>query len=282
VKEALFYEKQSNGAVGCRLCPHGCRIPEGGTGLCNVRRNINGALYAESCGRVTALNLDPIEKKPLRRFYPGSFILSVGSYGCNMKCCFCQNSAISQSIPETGYVAPEELADKAKNISGNIGVAFTYNEPLVGVEYILDAAPLLKSAGLKTVLVTNGMIEPEPLKTLLSYVDAMNIDVKCFSEDYYKKLGGAFKAVKRTVELSAPACHVEVTTLIVPGGNDGKEEIGDLSKWLSGISPEIPLHLSRFFPRHKMSEGFPTPANTLYALKGIAEKHLKYVYLGNI
>jgi len=196
-KEALFYKKQDDGSVICELCPHGCRIKDGEIGLCGVRENAGGTLFAKSYGLISSLSLDPIEKKPLNRFYPKSQILSAGSYGCNMKCAYCQNYAISQSVPETKFIAPDELLQTAQKIPGNIGIAFTYNEPLIGIEYILDAAPLFKKAGLKAVLVTNGMINEKPLEVLLSYVDAMNIDIKAFDAAQYKALGGNLEAVKK-------------------------------------------------------------------------------------
>ncbi|MDR0311241.1 MAG: AmmeMemoRadiSam system radical SAM enzyme [Acidobacteriota bacterium] len=282
MKEALFYEKQSDGSVICGLCPHVCRIAESGTGFCGVRVNTGGTLFAENYGRISSLNLDPIEKKPLAGFYPGSLILSAGSYGCNMKCEYCQNYAISQHKPETKEASPEELLYAAGNTSGNIGMAFTYNEPLVGIEYILDAAPLLKDAGLKVVLVTNGLINAGPLEVLLPYVDAMNIDVKAFNPEQYKKLGGDFSTVLKTVEKSAAACHVEVTSLIVPGQNDNVDDILGLAEWLADISAEIPLHISRFFPRYKASGCEPTPVQTMKTLADAARKTLKHVYLGNV
>ena len=282
MKEALFYEKQSDDFVVCGLCPHGCRIARGGAGLCGVRRNIEGTLFAENYGGISSLGLDPIEKKPLNRFYPGSLILSVGGYGCNMKCAYCQNHTISQQKPETKPAAPEDLLRMAKNTAGNIGIAFTYNEPLVGIEYILDAAPLFKDAGLKTVLVTNGMINAGPLNALLPYTDAMNIDVKAFDAAKYKKLGGDLPAVMKTVEKSAAVCHVEITSLIVPGQNDNADDIRALAEWLAGVSPEIPLHVTRFFPRYRMTDGEPTPVVTMKALAEAARKFLKYVYLGNV
>jgi len=214
--EALFYDKQNGDFVVCGLCPHSCRIAVGGYGLCGVRRNADGAFFAESYGCISSISIDPVEKKPLNRFYPGGMILSVGSYGCNMKCAYCQNHTISQQRPETKYVSPEELLRIAKDTPGNIGIAFTYNEPLIGVEYVLDAAPLVRDAGMKVVLVTNGMINDEPLKALLPYTDAMNIDVKAFDATQYEKLGGDLPAVLKTVEKSAAVCHVEVTSLIVP------------------------------------------------------------------
>ena len=320
IKEALFYEKQRDGFVKCDLCPHCCVIAPGGTGICGVRRNIEDALFAESYSRISSLALDPIEKKPLNRFYPGSLILSAGGYGCNMKCAYCQNHTISQQVtsenpklcvtlprqnahlpnvnsafvsvasldfgvfrgylqkPETQFAPLEELLRAAKNTAGNIGIAFTYNEPLIGIEYILDAAPMFRDAGLKVVLVTNGMINREPLEALLPYTDAMNIDVKAFNAAKYKELGGDLSAVMKTVERSTAACHVEITSLIVPGQNDTIDDMRALAEWLSGISPEIPLHVTRFFPRYMMSGGEPTPVETMKTLTETARKILKYVY----
>lgn len=281
MREARFYEPE-NGALRCKLCPHACLIPAGRAGLCRVRRNDGGVLIAENYGRVSSMALDPIEKKPLLHFYPGSHILSVGSYGCNMCCPFCQNSAISQGFPATEEVSPEKLVQIAKSCRGNLGVAFTYNEPLVGIEYLLDAAPLIRAAGLKTVLVTGGLIEKAPLLELLPFVDAMNIDVKGFTAEYYRKLGGDLDTVKRSVELCAPRCHVEVTTLIVPGENDGESEMEALSAWLASVSPDIPLHITRFFPRYKMTESEPTPLPTLARLAETAKRSLRYVHIGNV
>lgn len=279
--EARFYQPE-NGALRCQLCPHACLIPAGATGLCRARRNQGGVLLAESYGRISSMALDPIEKKPLLHFYPGSQILSVGSYGCNMCCPFCQNSAISQGFPATEAVSPEKLAQIAESCRGNLGVAFTYNEPLVGIEYLLDAAPLIRDAGLKTVLVTGGLIEKAPLLELLPYIDAMNIDVKGFTAAYYRKLGGDLDTVKRSVELCAASCHVEVTTLVVPGENDGGSEMEALSTWLASLSPDIPLHITRFFPRYKMTDGVPTPLPTLGRLAETAKRRLRYVHIGNV
>ena len=284
MKEALFYEKQSGASVVCGLCPHGCLINTGETGFCGVRRNISGTLLAENYGCISSLCLDPIEKKPLYRFYPGSRILSAGSYGCSMKCPYCQNHAISQQKPETRFMSPKELLRAAEETTAgnNIGIAFTYNEPFIGIEYVLDAARLLKDAGLHTVLVTNGMINAEPLKALLPYTDAMNIDVKAFDAKKYKLLGGDLSAVMKTVEYSASACHVEITALIVPDQNDDVDAMRALAEWLAGVSPEIPLHITRFFPRYMMSGGEPTSLETMNVLADAARKSLKYVYLGNI
>ena len=269
----------------CTLCPHRCDIPEGRTGLCRARSNTGGAIVCGSYGRLTSLSLDPIEKKPLARFYPGSLILSAGSYGCNLRCPFCQNSEISMAdgSAQTVYVSPEQLVEKALELvpQGNIGIAFTYNEPLIGYEYVRDCAALAREHGLKTVLVTNGMICREPLLKLLPDIDAMNIDLKGFTQDFYKKLGGDLETVKQTIMLAAKRCHVEVTTLVIPGENDGVDEMDALSAWLSSVDPGIPLHISRFFPRYKMADKSPTPIETIYRLRDAAQKHLCFVYTGN-
>ncbi|MDR1741466.1 MAG: AmmeMemoRadiSam system radical SAM enzyme [Synergistaceae bacterium] len=283
---ARFYEDIGDG-LQCRLCPHGCIIRDGKTGMCGVRRNCEGTLVSDFYGVVSSMALDPIEKKPLARFHPGSFILSIGGLGCNMRCSFCQNSAISQprfgtSKTETEFLSPQQLLDTARSVPGNVGVAFTYNEPLIGIEYLLDAAPLLRSEGLETVLVTNGMVEPEPLRELLPHVSAMNIDVKAFTDGFYARMGGDLRTVKRSVEMCAPLCHVEVTTLVIPGENDGEEEIRALSVWLASVSRELPLHLTRFFPRHKMLDKAPTPTDTLYRLADVARRELEFVYVGNV
>lgn len=279
--EARFYGSEG-GALRCKLCPHSCSITEGRTGMCLVRRNDGGKLWAESYGRISSISFDPIEKKPLLHFFPGNHILSVGSCGCNMCCPFCQNSAISQQIPATEFVAPERLAQIAKNDRSNLGVAFTYNEPLVGIEYLLDTAPLIRAAGLKTVLVTNGFVEKAPLLELLPWIDAMNIDVKGFNAEYYRKLGGDLETVKQNTELCAASCHVEATTLIVPGANDSEAEMEALSEWLAGISPELPLHITRYFPQYKMTDREPTPLTSLQRLAEIAKQRLKHVHLGNV
>jgi pyruvate formate lyase activating enzyme len=281
MKEALFYKKWS-AFVKCMLCPHKCEIAAGKTGLCRVRRHIEGKLIAESYGRVSALGLDPIEKKPLRHFHPGFCILSLGSYGCNMRCAFCQNSAISQDIAATEFYAPEELARVSLGRPNNIGLAFTYNEPLINIEYILDSAPLIKERGQKVVLVTNGLVCEEPLAALLPHVDAMNIDVKSFSADCYRQLGGDLATVKRTVESALARCHVEITTLVVPGQIDSAQEMEELTVWLSALSPQIPLHVSRFYPRYRMQDKPPTPLETLNDLATIARRKLRHVYIGNV
>lgn len=272
--------------VTCEICHHHCKLEEGQIGLCRARKSHDGKIICENYGKLTGFALDPIEKKPLRRFYPDSKILSVGSYGCNLRCPFCQNSEISMTDGEhiqTVEVSPEALVEKALELvpKGNIGIAYTYNEPLVGYEYVRDCTQLAKERGLKNVVVTNGCICEQPLKELLSYIDAMNIDLKGFTEDFYKMVGGDLKMVKRTIQLAAESCHVEVTTLVIPAENDSEEEMNALSKWLASVNPEIPLHVSRFFPCWKMTDRNPTPVETVYRLAEVARENLRYVYVGN-
>ena len=251
-----------------------------------ARANESGAIRCKNYGRLTSVALDPIEKKPLCHFHPGSFILSVGSFGCNLACPFCQNHAISMADErsETQDVTPEELAALASDLSrrphGNIGVAFTYNEPLLSYEFILDTAPLLHERGLFVALVTNGMIAPAPLETLLPHVDAMNIDLKGWQSDFYRRLGGDLAAVKHTIARAVTSCHVEVTTLILPGQNDSESDMEEEARWLSSLDPELPLHISRYFPRWK-EEAPATPVETIRRLAAVAGKHLRHVHEGN-
>ena len=270
----------------CKLCPHHCQLAAGQLGFCRTRRNDEGQIKSLSYGLMTSLALDPIEKKPLYHFYPGSVILSVGSFGCNMACHFCQNYTISQGGEEEvrWQLSPEQLMELAMETSqkhGSIGVAFTYNEPLLSYEYLRDTLPLLRQAGQKTVLVTNGQIEEEPLSELLPYVDAMNIDLKTFAEKTYAKLGGSLRVAQRTIQRAVEAgVHVEVTTLVVPEISDDSNEFCAEVDWLAGVSREIPLHLSRYFPRYKYNAA-ATPLEKLYEFKTLAEEKLEYVHLGN-
>ena len=271
----------------CNICPHHCALEENQIGLCRARANKNGTVICDNYGKITALALDPIEKKPLFRFMPGSAILSVGSYGCNLKCPFCQNAEISMADENTSKAVryrPEQLADKALELaqSGNIGLAYTYNEPLVGYEFVRDCAVHIREHGLKNVLVTNGYICQEPLLELLTFIDAMNIDLKGFTDAFYKKLGGDLDTVKHTITKAVECCHVEVTTLVIPGENDREEEINALASWLAGVSPDIPLHLTRFFPRYRYADKQATPPEMIYRLRDMAKRHLKYVYTGNL
>lgn len=284
-KLAMYFDKIENSKVHCYLCPHNCVIKPGGLGACRARKNIDGELYSLNYGKVTSASLDPIEKKPLYRFHPGSLILSAGTFGCNLKCSFCQNWSIAHENPETADITPQELVDMAKKAvkSGNIGIAYTYNEPSIWYEFVYDTSKLARENGLVNVLVTNGFISREPLEELLPYVDAMNIDVKGFTASFYKEFCKAtLENVKETVELAAGRCHVEVTTLVIPGLNDALEEIGELSRWLASISKDIPLHLSRYFPNYKMQDRPQTPVETLRKARDKALENLNYVYMGNV
>lgn len=282
--EALFYEAEE-GYIKCQLCPHHCRLKPGQTGVCRVRKNCDGVLIAANYGQVSALAIDPIEKKPLFHFYPGKNILSVGTYGCNFSCLFCQNYAIAHHKPHLHYIEPDSLVDIAIKAQeeNSIGLAFTYNEPSIWYEYILAVAPLLKEQGLKVVLVTNGYIEEKPLEVLLPFIDAVNIDVKAFSADFYRKIcRGTLEPVLKTVEYLSAKVHIELTTLLIPGKNDQPEEIQALYQWLAGVDPKIPLHISRYFPSYKMQDIPPTPPEVINNARNIALDYLEYVYIGNL
>jgi pyruvate formate lyase activating enzyme len=268
----------------CHLCPHHCRIPEGSRGICQARRNKDGKLIADSYGFISSIALDPIEKKPLRNFFPGSKILSIGSYGCNFHCGFCQNYTISMETPECEYYTPEELAklSQEQKEQGNIGIAYTYNEPFIGYEFVTDCAKSIHTQGQKNILVTNGYVEEAPLKELLPYIDAMNIDLKSFNPNFYQNIGGDLETVKRTIQIAAKSCHIEITTLIINGENDTPEEIEALAKWLANINQEIPLHLSRFFPTYKYRNHHPTTTESIHQLSALAKQHLTKVYEGNM
>lgn len=270
----------------CRVCPHRCRIREGQYGRCRARKNEGGSIVCANYGKITALMLDPVEKKPLRRFYPGSMILSAGSFGCNLSCPFCQNHDISMAGQDQAVykeISPEELAGLADKYReyGNIGVAFTYNEPLTGYEFVRDTARLVREKGMKNVLVTNGYSCLSVLEEILPFTDAMNIDLKGFTESWYEKLGGDLETVKTFIREAVRGCHVELTTLIVPGENDSDARIEEQARWIASIDPDIPLHVTRFFPRYHMQEKAPTPVQTVYRLRDAAGKYLKYVYTGN-
>ncbi len=271
----------------CPVCPHHCKIGEGKTGRCRARKNEGGKIVCASYGKLTSMALDPIEKKPLAYFYPGSRILSVGSYGCTMSCPFCQNYEIAAAREEDFdrlyQVTPEELTGMAQREKprGNIGVAFTYNEPLAGYEYVRDTARLVHDAGMKAVLVTNGMAAIPVLEEILPYVDAMNIDLKGFRPEIYSRLGGDLETVKAFIARAAEGCHVELTSLIVPGLNDDPEDMREEAEWISTISPEIPLHITRYFPRYKMKSP-ATEITLLKKLAGVALGSLSRVMLGNV
>ena len=273
----------------CPVCPHRCRLSDGQTGLCKARRNHGGNIVPISFGTLTAIALDPIEKKPLARFMPGYRLLSVGGFGCNMYCSFCQNHDISQvgidGTYRTEQMSPEELCDLAVELSRsdhNAGVAYTYNEPLISYEYVLETAKLIKQASLVNAVVTNGNINQEILKELLPYIDAMNIDLKVFSEEGYRILGGDFETVKAFIQTASRYTHIELTTLVVPGLSDSEEDMKKEAEWIAGINPDIPLHITRYFPQYKMIDRPPTDIPLMHRLQDIASSYLKYVYLGNV
>ena len=270
----------------CHVCWRQCRIKEGGLGYCRARTVKDGVVIQESYGKLTSLALDPIEKKPLSFFHPGTMILSAGSYGCNMACPFCQNYEIAREAAASRHtieVGPKALVEKALALKdrGNIGIAFTYNEPLVGYEYIRDTAKLARDEGLLTVVVTNGQIEEEPLRELLPLISAWNIDLKSFSEDAYKKLGGRLEVTLRTIELAPATAHVEITTLAVPGLSDDETMMREEAAFLAAIDPAMPLHLSRYFPCYEYHAP-ATAIQTMYRLQRVAKESLERVVLGNI
>ncbi len=276
----------------CDVCFRHCDIPEGKSGFCKGRTCKDGKVIPFNYGKITSIALDPIEKKPLRRFYPGSKIVSIGSFGCNLNCPFCQNYEISWSEEvefmkkRARYISPEEILKIAKIYidKGNIGVAYTYNEPLIGYEYVLDCARIISKNGLKNVLVSNGMVELPILDKLLPYIDAMNIDLKSFDEDFYSRLlKGNRDQVLKFIEAANRSCHIELTTLIIPGENDSVEHMRDLSSWIASLEngKNIPLHISRFFPAFKMTDRKATDIDLVYRLADVAKEKLNYVYTGN-
>jgi pyruvate formate lyase activating enzyme len=279
--EAAYYIPLENKKVQCELCPTRCLIADGGRGACTVRLNRGGVLDADAYGKVVTLAVDPIEKKPLYHFHPGSRILSTGPNGCNFHCGFCQNSEISQQSATVHDIPPEKLARLAGE-DGSIGVAYTYTEPFIWFEYIRDAGKLIRERGLVNVLVTNGYVNEPPLRELLPVIDAMNVDIKSMRPEFYRKVcGGKLKDVLRTVEIAAPLCHIELTNLIIPGYNDTDDDFNLLTDWVFSVNPSVPLHFSRYYPRYRFTAG-ETPRESLFRAYEIAKKKLKYVYMGNV
>ena len=277
--------------VRCGTCPRGCRLAPGCVGACKARSNENGRVIPSAYGRVTSLAIDPVEKKPLARWKPGSTVLSLGGYGCNLRCAWCQNHTISQvGEGEVGWrqVLPEELialAVQAREQDGRMaGVAYTYNEPLVCWEYVRDAGGLVHEAGFANVLVTAGCVDELVVRELAPLLDAANIDLKSFRPETYRRLGGDLPTVQHTIELLAnvPTCHVEVTTLVVPGVNDSDEEMDALSAWLASVDPDMTLHVTRFHPAWRMRDRGPTPVKTMHRLAKVARGNLDHVCLGNM
>ena len=278
----------SDAAAICGACPRHCRLADGATGFCRARKAMGGRVAAANYGKITSIALDPIEKKPIAFFHQGSRILSIGSFGCNLRCPFCQNDTISQhgegQVPFQ-TTTPKELADlaqKLKDEQGNIGLAYTYNEPLVGWEFVRDCAQEIHARGLLNVLVSNGCASKEVVEELAPLMDAANIDLKGPSQEYYDWTGGDFSAVCRTIKtLHSAGCHVEVTTLVVPGRNDSDSDIAAIAAFIASVSPDIPLHVTRFFPRYRMTDSQPTPIGTVHHLANIARQQLRRVLTGN-
>ncbi len=282
-KEADFQKiiGAENKIVRCELCPHYCKISEGKKGICQVRKNFDGQLYSINYGEVTSIGIDPIEKKPLYHFYPGSKILSLGTYGCNFHCDFCQNWQISQEKPATKKLKPEEVVNLAIKKEVN-SIAYTYSEPLVWYEFVKDTAKLASENGIKNVLVTNAYINSDPLIQLLPYIDAANVDLKAFNSDFYKNYtGGDLKSVKNNIIFMADEIHLEITTLVIDDLNSDREELEKLFKWIADINSLIPLHLSRYFPAYKINKS-TTNISTMEKAYDLAKKYLNYVYLGNV
>jgi pyruvate formate lyase activating enzyme len=277
--------KRSNNKLECLLCPHFCKLAYGKTGICGVRKNIGEKIELMTYGVLSGYSLDPIEKKPLYHFFPGHNILSIGSFGCNMKCDFCQNFHISQKVPES--LIPEVTIDKiindALSIERNVGIAFTYNEPVIWFEYVKEVAEIAKKEGLYTVMVSNGYVNSEPLIEIMEFIDAFNIDLKAFNNNFYRKLTGAeLEPVKKSLkQIAKSGKHLEITTLIIPGLNDDEKEMALQSEWMAGeLGRDIPFHLSRYFPTYKRDTP-QTPEGSLKKLFDIASENLDYVYLGN-
>ena len=288
IRKAMYFNKMDDNKVKCTLCPFNCVLSPGQTGACKARKNEDGEMVSLTYGKPVSLAIDPIEKKPLFHFYPGTQVFSLGTAGCNLHCNFCQNWQISQASPETvpNYeISSQQIVQKAIE-SGSKSIAFTYNEPIVFYEMMLETAKLAKQKGLKTVMVTNGYINQKPLEELAEYIDAANVDLKAFTEKFYKEYTGAtLKPVLESMKtLKKKGVFIEVTNLIIPGANDTEKEIRELCEWIKkNLGEETPLHFSRFFPAYNLKNVPPTPVETLKTAKKIAEEvGLKHVYIGNV
>jgi len=288
LREALFYQKLENKTVQCQLCPRRCTIPDGRRGFCGVRENRAGTLYTLSYAKPVAMHIDPIEKKPLFHFLPSTTAFSIATAGCNLRCKFCQNWEISQAKPEDidyVYIEPQDLVKKAKE-SGSPALAYTYTEPTIFYEYMLETAKLAKSEGIKNIMHSNGYINEEPLRQLAKYLDGANIDLKGFTDDYYSKMTeGTLEPVLKALKiLKEEGVHVEITNLVLSGYNDDEGSIIKMCLWIKeNLGPDTPLHFSRFFPMYKLVSLNPTPIETLEKARKIAlDCGLKYVYIGNL
>ena len=279
--EAKYYKKLPSGKVQCLLCPHFCVIPQGEIGICRGKENIGGKLYAVNYGKTVTISVDPIEKKPLYHFLPGTQILSIASNTCNFNCKFCQNYHISQFDAPTYDITPRILLDYCQKHGIN-EVAYTYTEPITWYEFILDSSRFLKEHNIKTVMVTNGFINKEPLKELLPYIDAMNIDLKSMDDTFYQTLcNGRLQPVLETIKLAYGKTHIEITNLLITNENDSEENIKKLIDFVASVSKDIPVHFSKYYPTYKMHNQ-ATSESTLYMAKELAKNKLNYVYLGNI
>ncbi len=280
MKRAVFWKKEKNG-LRCNLCPHNCFIKQEKRGICKTRENKDGVLFSLNYGKVVALHVDPIEKKPLYHFFPGSQILSYSCWGCNFKCKFCQNWEISQREIKVPFVPPKEIVKRSKN---TLGVAHTYTEPTIYYEFAFDVAKLVKKSGGKNVFVTNGYIEQKPLKKILPFIDAINIDLKSFDDSFYKKIcAGSLEPVLSSIKTMVGRVWVEITNLIIPGFNDDLGRIKEMCEWIADLDNKIPLHFSAFYPSYRMLDVPQTSLNILKKAKEIGKKAgLKYVYLGNV
>lgn len=288
MKQALFYEEIANQKVQCHLCPHNCILDVDERGNCDVRKNIKGRLISENYGLSSSIQLDPIEKKPLYHFYPGTQILSIGSIGCNLECIFCQNCDISQTNVDNFYSdhrhGPNEIVEMALGHPENLGIAFTYNEPTVYYEFMLEIARNSKEKGLINVMVSNGFINAEPLREIMPYIDAFNIDLKAFSETFYRDITkGHLKPVKDSlIAIKKADKHLEVTNLLIPSLNDDLKKFTKMVQWIrEELGKNTVLHLSRYFPAYK-SKIQKTPLGLLFNFCETARHYLDYVYLGNV
>jgi pyruvate formate lyase activating enzyme len=277
--------KIGDGKAECLLCPHFCKIAIGKTGICGVRKNTGVEIALQTYGALSGYSLDPVEKKPLYHFFPGHNILSVGSYGCNMRCDFCQNYHISQNIPGRllNEMSPEKLVKAAINAENNIGLAFTYNEPVIWFEFMRDTAVAAKTEGLFTVMVSNGFVNPDPLAEIIRFIDGFNIDLKAFNSKFYRNLTGAdIEPVKNGLkQISRSGRHLEITTLIIPGQNDDEKEMAAETEWIAGeLGKDVPFHLSRYFPMFKRKDP-ATSRDAIGRLAEIASQNLDHIYIGN-
>lgn len=282
MKKAEYYEKIEDQGVICGLCPHRCKLANGEVGFCGVRQNHHGQLMALTYGQVSAFGVDPIEKKPLYHFYPGSKVASFGGSGCNMTCQYCQNHHISQVVGFNVQTSPQDLVRKSMEDPASIGLAATYNEPIIQYEFIMDLFELNRKCKKKNVVVTNGYIEKSPLSEMVTLVDAFNVDLKGFSEPFYNRVCGAsLNPVLETIEYLYDRTHLELTLLLIPGQNDDEESLQYMFETVRDISPDIPMHISRYFPSFQMTQP-QTPMANLLAAQEIAFEYLNYVYIGNV